>query len=154
MYSVEFNGSEGGNIPTDVQFRQVGLLNYCVLKDGSTPSTTTYNTSDLATVSFGIGAYQSGEKVYQGISLTNSSYSATVCSFDSGNNILSLINTVGTPVLGTAINGAASGASRVLLNYTEPTFDVGSGYMSYIENRVPIQRSPNDNEQVRIIIGY
>ena len=154
MYSVEFNGSEGGNIPTDVQFRQVGLLNYCVLKDGSTPSTTTYNTSDLATVSFGIGAYQSGEKVYQGISLTNSSYSATVCSFDSGNNILSLINTVGTPVLGTAINGNTSGAARVLLNYTKPTFDVGSGYMSYIENRVPIQRSPTDNEQVRIIIGY
>ena len=124
------------------------------LKDGSIPPLGTYNTSKSSSVSFGIGAYQSGEKVYQGASLTNSNFTATVSSFDSGNNILSLINTVGTPVLGTAINGNTSGAVRVLLNYTKPTFDVGSGYMSYIENRVPIQRSPTDNEQVRIIIGY
>lgn len=154
MYSIEFDSSEGGAVPTNINFRQVGLLNYCVLKNGSVPELITYNTSDLATVSFGIGVFESGETVYQGTTFDTSGFTATVCSFDSSNNILSLINTVGTPSLGSSINGSVSGASRVLLNYSEPTFDVGSGYMSYIENRSPIQRSPNDNEQIRIIVGF
>lgn len=154
MYSVEFDGSEGGAVPTNIEFRQIGLLNYCLLKNSSEPGLITYNTTDLATVSFGIGAYESGETVYQGVNYATAGFTATVCSFDSSNNILSLINTVGTPALGTAIDGLTSGASRVLLSYSEPTFDVGSGYMSYIENRSPIQRSPNDNEQIRVIVGF
>lgn len=154
MYSIEFDGTENGTVPTNIEFRQVGLLQYCSLKDGSQPSTSTYNTSDLATVSFGIGTYENGELIYQGESYATASYTATICSFDTTNNIISLINTVGTPTLGSSIVGYNSGATRVLLSYTEPTFDIGSGYMTYIENRTPIQRSPNDNEQVRIILGF
>ena len=56
--------------------------------------------------------------------------------------------------MGSLVYGYTSGASRVLLSYGEPEFDVGSGYMSYIENREPVQRSPNDNEQIRIILGF
>jgi hypothetical protein len=154
MYSVEFDGSEGGEIPTDMTFRQVGLLQYCSLLDGSDPQTRTYNTADIATVSFGIGVFEGGEIVYQGASYSSASYIATVCSFDSTNNLIYLINTVGTPTLGSAIYGNTSGASRVLLSYSEPEFDVGSGYMSYIENREPVQRSPNDSEQIRFILGF
>ena len=154
MYSVEFNSSENGEVPTNVNFRQVGLLNYCVLTNGSTPELMTYNTSDSLTVSFGIGLFESGESIYQGTSYSTAPFKGVVCSFDSSNNILSLINTVGTPALGSAIIGVNSGSSRVLLDYSPTTFDVGSGYMSYIENRSPIQRSPSDNEQVRIIVGF
>lgn len=154
MYSVEFDKSEGGLIPTNMSYRQVGIIQYPILVTGNTPSSGTYNTADLATVSFGIGSYTNGERVYQGANLSTASYAATICSFDASNNILSLINTVGTPTLGTVINGSDSGASRVLLSYSTPSFDVGSGYMSYIENRQPIQRSPNDVEQIRIILGF
>lgn len=154
MYSIEFDKGEGGAVPTDVTFRQVGLLQYCALKNGSLPDTRTYNTTDVATVGFGVSYFQSGEIVYQGTSYAEASYTATVCSFDSTNNITYLLNTEGTPTLGSLMFGSTSGASRVLLSYSEPEFDVGSGYMAYIENREPIQRSSNDNEQIRIILGF
>ena len=154
MFSVDFDKSEGGLIPTNMSYRQVGIINYPVLVSGNTPTSSVYNTADIGTVSFGIGSYLNGETVYQGSTLSTASYSATICSFDTSNNIISLINTVGTPTLGTTINGSSSGASRVLLSYSTPSFDVGSGYISYIENRQPIQRSPNDVEQVRIVLGF
>lgn len=154
MYSIEFDNTEGGTVPTDVAFRQVGILQYCALMDGSIPQTQTYNTTDIATVGFGVSYFESGEIVYQGTSYESASYIATVCSFDTTNNIVYLLNTTGSPTLGSLMFGNTSGASRVLLSYAEPTFDVGSGYMTYIENREPIQRSPNDNEQVRIILGF
>lgn len=154
MYSIDFNKSEGGAVPTDVAFRQVGMIQYCSLTDGSEPSTQTYNTCDIGTVGFGVSYFQSGERIYQGETYSTASYTATVCSFDSTNNITYLINTEGTPTLGSLMYGIDSGASRVLLSYSEPSFDIGSGYMSYIENREPVQRSPNDDEQVRMILGF
>jgi len=154
MLSVEVDGNEGGNIPTDVSFRQVGVLVNPVLTDGTVPTGSVYNTSDLATVSFGLGTFTTGETVYQGTDVNNPNFTATVCSFDSGNNVVSLINTVGTYNLGGALYGATSVTSRVLLQYTPTGFSVGSGYMMYFENRQPIQRSPNGNEQLRLVLRF
>jgi len=154
MLSVEIDGSEGGNVPTDVNFRQVGVVINPVLTDGTIPTASVYNVSDLGTVSFGLGTYQSGETVYQGSDINNANFTATVCSFDSGNNIVSLINTVGTYTLGGALFGNTSGASRVLLNYNPTKFNVGSGYVMYYENREPVQRSPNGNEQLRLVLRF
>jgi hypothetical protein len=154
MLSVEIDGSEGGNVPTDVNFRQVGVVINPVLTDGNIPTASVYNMADVASVSFGLGTFISGETVYQGSTLSTATYTATTCSFDSGNNVISLINTTGTPTLGAALYGANSGASRVLLQYTPTSFSVGSGYVMYYENREPVQRSPNGNEQLRLVLRF
>lgn len=154
MISVEINDGENGNIPNDVSFRQLGLIVNPLLKNGTLPTAPIYNTSDLATVSFGSGNFISGETVYQGTTLATAGFTATVCSFDSTNNVVSLINTYGTPTLSSAIYGSNSGTSRVLLQYNPTNFSVGSGYMMYFENRQPVQRSPNGNEQLRLILRF
>jgi hypothetical protein len=154
MVSVEIDDGENGNVPTDVAFRQVGIIVDPVLTDGTLPTASIYNTSDLATVSFGTGVFASGETVYQGTSLSTATFTATACSFDSTNNVISLINTKGTPTLSSAIYGVSSGASRVLLQYNPTKFSIGSGYMMYFENRQPIQRSPNGNEQLRLVLRF
>jgi hypothetical protein len=154
MLSVEIDGSENGNVPTDVNFRQVGVVINPIQTDGQIPTASVYNMADVASVSFGLGAYTSGETVYQGSTLSTATYTATACSFNSGNNIISLINTTGTPTLGAALYGANSGASRVILQYTPTNFSVGSGYVMYYENRAPIQRSPNGNEQLRLVLRF
>ena len=154
MMSVEINDGENGNIPTDISFRQLGIIVNPILKDGTIPTAQVYNTTDLATVSFGSGAYISGETVFQGTTLETATFTATVCSFDSTNNVISLINTVGTPTLSSAIYGNSSGASRVMLQYDPTKFSVGSGYAMYVENRQPIQRSPNGNEQLRLVLRF
>lgn len=154
MVSAEFDDSESGNVPTNISYRQLGIIVNPTLKDGTTPTASIYNTSDLATVSVGSGLFSSGETVYQGASLSTATYTATVCSFDSTNNVISLINTYGTPTLSSAIYGNTSGASRVLLQYNATNFNVGSGYMMYFENRQPIQRSAGGNEQLRLVLRF
>jgi hypothetical protein len=154
MFSVELDGSESGTIPTDISFRQLGIVVNPELIDGSTPTGTLYNTTDLAYVSFGSDLYTIGERVYQGDSLLNSTYSAEVCSFDSVNNIIYLINIVGTYTIGQPVYAVSSGTTRILLNYTKTDFSVGSGYMMYYENRTPVQRSIDGNEQLRLLLSF
>jgi hypothetical protein len=154
MLSLEFDGSENGILPTDISFRQVGLMVNPLLADGTLPTDFVYGMYDSATVSFGTGNFTSGETVYQGLTLDTATFTATCCSFDTGNNIVSLINTTGDYAIGSLLNGATSGASRVLLSYEPTNFDVGSGYMMYYENRVPVQRSANDNQQIRLVLRF
>jgi len=154
MLSIEIDGSEGGNIPTDVNYRQLGILISPSLNDGTIPTGSVYNTSDLLTVSAGLNAFTSGEILYQGTTLATSSFTGTVCSFDSTNNVVSLINTEGSYSLSAPVYGNSSGTSRTLLNYSPTSFNVGSGYMMYIENRQPVQRSANGNEQHRLVLRF
>jgi hypothetical protein len=154
MISVELNGAEGGKIPTDISFRQVGIVVNPQLKTGAIPTGTIYNTTDLCYVTFGTGLYQSGEQVYQGANLNSASFIGKVCSWDSSNNILHLINTQGTHTLGEAIIGATSGTTRVSVQYDESEIAIGSGYLMYVENRSPVQRSPNGNEQLRLVLSF
>lgn len=154
MISVDLNNSENGTVPTDISFRQLGIIVSPKLKDGSTPTAEIYNTTDLGYVSYGSGHFQIGEIVYQGTDVANSSFNAEVCSFDSTNNVIYLINIVGHQDIGLPIYGETSGTTRVLLDYTTTDFSVGSGYMMYYENRTPIQRSETGNEQLRLLISF
>jgi hypothetical protein len=154
IVTFELNDGENGAIPTDVQFRQVGLLVAPTLRDGTNPTAAAYNTAYQGYTSFGLGNFQSGEIVYQGLSLASATYTGIVSTFDEKNNIVSIINTVGTPSLGAPILGNTSGTSRVLLQYIKPDFVPGSGYMVYVENRTPIQRSANGNEQFRLVLRF
>jgi hypothetical protein len=154
MLSIELDGTENGNISTNTSFRQIGILVNPSLNDGTVPSETSYNISDTAIVSIGLGGYQVGEIVYQGSSLDASTFSAKVASFDSANSTVSLINTNGSYVLNNTLIGSQSKTFRVLLNYFPTNFNVGSGYMMYFENRTPVQRSANSNEQFRLALRF
>jgi len=154
MLSLEYDGSENGVVPANTAFRQVGLIVDPVNTDGTLANTAIYNTGDTATVAFGTGNFVAGEQIYQGFTANSAYFTAIVSNFDTGNNIVSLINTTGTYAVGATLNGTTSGASRILLSYTPTYFSVGSGYLMYYENRKPIQRSPNDNQQIRLVLKF
>jgi len=156
MVSVDFNGSEGGYIPTDITYHQLGIV--------IEPTTTAlsplpanaiiYSTTTDLVVAPGFGAYLSDEVVYQGTSYAAATFTATVLSYDIGNNVVKLINTVGTPVTNGPVFGLTSGTTRTLLTYSVPNYTLFSGYMSFIENRSGIQRSSDGIEQFKIVLGY
>jgi hypothetical protein len=155
MITAEFNGSEGGYVPTDVDYRQSGIIinptslqNYPYPANGQIYSTTT----DLV-VSTGFGAFVSDETVYQG-TIDNPTFSATMLSFDSTTNVVKLININGTPIVNQPIFGITSQTARTVLTYNNPEFVLFSGYLSQIQNRSGIQRSPDGIEQFRFILGY
>jgi hypothetical protein len=167
MLTAEFDNSESTVIsstlssqpylPTNISFRQVGLLITPIDNTGNAASLPVYNTCDYVGLSTGSGTYTSGEKVYQGSSYTtalNSGFVATVVSHDTTNNLVSLINTDGTYTLGQPLLGFTSGTSRVMLQYSPTLFNVGSGSLIYIENRSSVQRNANGNEQIRMVLRF
>lgn len=159
MYSVEFNGSENGVLPTTgVDYRQVGMLVNPQVYGPSGPvlaNGTIYNTSTQFLLSSGQGnVYTPDEIVQQKDANGDVVYYGTVLNFNTSTNILQLINTSGTYTVGQTIIGATSGASRVVLSVTEPSLIPFSGYITYVENRVGVQRSDDGIEQFKFVLGY
>lgn len=156
MYSIEFNGSEGGIIPTDIDFHQLGILvDPTSLPRSPNPANSSiYSTTTDLVVAPGFGVYTSDEFVYQGTSLANATYKGRVLSFDPATNILKLINISGNSTLNGSVFGNTSGTARTLLSVSSPTFVLFSGYIVYIENRTGVQRSTDGIEQFRLVLGY
>ena len=158
MITGEFNNSESTVIsssktgqpylPTNFSFKQAGVIIYPDQSDGQFASETVYNACDLGSVTIGPSAYVSGETV------TQSGFSAVMVSHDTSNNLISLINTEGTYALGQPLVGQTSGVSRVLLQYAPSLYSAGSGYLMYVENRSAVQRNPNGNEQLRLVLRF
>jgi hypothetical protein len=155
MITAEFNGSDGGYIPTDVDYRQAGVvINPTSLQNYPNPANgQIYSTSTDLVVSTGFGQFLSAETVYQG-SATNPTFSATMLSFNSAINVVKLINTMGTPLVNQPIFGATSQTARTVLTYNTPNFVLFSGYLAQIQNRSGVQRSPDGIEQFRFVLGY
>ncbi len=156
MVTAEFDGNEGGLIPTDIDFRQVGLLvNPTALSTSPNPANASiYKTSTDFVVAPGFGVYTTDETVYQGTSLATATFSGTVLSFDTASNVLRLINTTGTQTLNAPIFGDSSLTARTVLSVSTPDFITFSGFMTYIENRESVQRSADGIEQFKFVLGY
>ena len=159
MYTVEFNGSENGVLPYDgVTYRQVGLLVDPLIYGGLTPTqlanSAIFNTSTQFLLSTGRGVFQSDEIVNQFDNNNNVTFTGTVLSFNTSTNILQLINMNGTYVVGQAITGILSGTSRAVFSISPPTLIPYSGYITYIENRVGVQRSSDGIEQFKFVLGF
>jgi len=168
MYAIEFNGPEGyGNngveyVPTNIDYRQIGLLVNPLKLDNPSPSLANnaiYDLTTQITVSSGFGTgYISDEQVVQYNPLTPLStvpvFTGTVLSFNTSSNVLKVINTSGTPLKNATITGQTSKTSRTVLNSTTPQFVNFSGYIAYIENRTGVQRSLDGIEQFKFVLGY
>ena len=167
MFTSEFNGSEDGIIPTDIDFHQVGIvinpttngrwleaqnlgLNFALPANGAI-----YKTSTDLVVAPGFGVYVPDETVFQGPNenIDDATFTATVLSFDTASNVLRLINTTGTPTTNAPVRNTPK-TNRTLLSYSTPDYSVLSGYVAVIENRSGVQRSSDGIEQVRLVLGY
>jgi len=161
MISVQFDGSEGGNIPTDILYYQLGLLVKPTAQSTYPESANSpiYKTTTDINVSPGLGAFLNNEIVWQGKSadyidaIGTATFVGKVLSFDPDTNTIYLINTKGTPTINQTLYGQ-SGTARTLLTINNPDYVLESGYITYIENRSGIQRSSDGIEQFRIVLGY
>lgn len=157
MFAPQVNGSENSYIPTNITYHQVGLIvnptsQQAVNSGAPNANGEIYKTSTDLVVS-GFGLFYPNDTVYQGVDLQNSTFSGTVLSFNDSTNLLSVINTKGTPTTDSTIT-SSNGVSQTVLSYTAPEYDIYSGYITYIENRSGIERSTDGIEQFKIVIGF
>lgn len=156
MITAEFNGTETGKLPNDIDYRQIGLVTNPETLIGSSvqfADSIIYRATHDVTVSQGSGMFQQDEIVYQG-SAANPTYSGRVLYFDATNNILYLINTVGTINLYQILYGSSSNISRLALQEVIEEIIPFSGNIIYIENRTKVQRTSVGLEQFRLTLNY
>jgi hypothetical protein len=159
MFTTTFNGSEDGYVPTDITYRQTGLLFNPTTRSNFVNGYTSpangeiYKATTDLVVASGFGEYVSDETLYQTDNNGNTVFSATILSFDPASDVINLINTQGTPILNHSVVGNTSKTVRTLLSVNTPDF-VPSGYLAYIENRTGIQRSSDGIEQFKFVLKY
>lgn len=153
LITCTFTESESGIIPTDIDFRQAGILYNPNLVSGGYADGSLYNTAITVYMSSGY-PYVKDETVTQLDSNQNAIFSATVLSYDSTRNILYIINTVGTLNEQLLLGGNISGAKRIVLYFIDSDIVRYSGKIIYIENRKSVQRSDTGIEQFRLTIGF
>jgi hypothetical protein len=159
MMTARFTKDESGKLPTDIDFRQIGIIVNPYAYFGTTTSpanASIYKTTTDFVVSQGFGLYTPDETVYQSPNglLTASTFSATVLSFDSASNTLKLINTQGVANNSALIYGATTQTARVVVQQQTPDFIPFSGYLTYLENREPVQRNVDGSEIFKLVLGY
>jgi hypothetical protein len=159
MLTASFEKSESGALPTDIDFRQIGLISNPYVYYGSdkiVANSTTYRLSTDYIVSTGSNAYLQDETVYQSTNglLASAYFTATTLSFDASSNQLKLLNNQGTANLNQIFYGANSTTARVALQKNDTLFVPFSGYLMYIENRQAVTRSADGSEQFKLVLGY
>jgi hypothetical protein len=159
MLTGQFDKGESGNLPTDIDFRQLGVVvdPYASYGVGyALANATSYKTTTDFVVSAGFGTYVPDEIVYQSPNglIQDATFTATVLSFDSAFNTVKLINTIGIANNSGLIYGQTSGTARVVLQQQTPSFIKNSGFVIYLENRSPVQRNADGSEQFRLVLGY
>jgi hypothetical protein len=160
MFTAEFNGTEGGIIPTDIDYHQLGMVINPTTSSSSQGAISgaangaIYSTTTDFIVAPGFGGYTNDEVIFQGITVDNATFTGRVLNFDATNNVIRVLNIVGTPSLNAPIFGDTSKTTRTLITFTPPNFTIFSGYLSFIENRTGVQRSTDGIEQVKFVLGY
>lgn len=158
MVNVDFgeiDSSESGIISIDTTFRQCGILcNPCLYGTSEVASNANSVISQTTNITVDEGiAFQKNELVYQG-TLTNPTFSGIVQEEDA-NNIVYLTNAKGEFASPTVLKGANTNPSgRLTRDIVYPTFEPYSGDVLYAQNILPIQRTNDQFENIKVIIKF
>jgi hypothetical protein len=159
MLTARFNRDENGNLPTDIDFRQIGLLVNPLARFGTNigrANADIYKVTTDFVVSQGFGSFTPDETVFQSADglFSNATFTGTVLSYDVATNTVKLINTQGNAINSSLLYGNTSGTSRVVLQQRQPDFISFSGYLTYLENREPVERNADGSEIFKLVLGY
>lgn len=161
MSCVELSGTENGLIPvsntqSDIfDFRQISLVRDPLLSNGSYATASVYRMTTKVTVTDpGASNFLNDETVYIGSTLQGAGFTAIVVYWDTTNNILYLNNIAGTCTSGQQLTGANSAAVATVLTVDEPSVEMFTGDILYIENRSKIIRDNDQTEQIRLTFSF
>ena len=159
MLNPRVNGSESGKLDVANEFRQVAIMKNPLLK-GTTTVASNIALSQTTTLHLDGSTsteYIEDETVYQGASVAESTFKGKVASWDSANDVIKLVDIVGTPdanpLVGEtsrATNYILSSSGSIILQELEPY----SGSLIYTNNVVPIQRAEDQTEDFKIVISF
>jgi len=154
MINPRLRGTETGILSVANEFRQISLIeDPTFFNQSNVASNTVFSQLTSLTVNGSSVEYDEDEIVYQGTSLSTSTFSGRIAEWDSSNSIMRLTNVTGNPTTDLLI-GANTGAARFVDSVTNPTLKRYSGNLLYIDNIEPIQRAVDQTEDFKIILKF
>jgi hypothetical protein len=162
MISVNLDADENGTIPTTTNldafdYRQVMIMrNPKSSVDGSYLNNINYTTTYIARIASppANSNFRLDETVYQGSSLATATFSGIVVNWRTTDNELWLTNVQGTFANSTPIKGTVQLNAVTAFTLSPPAYRLYSGETLYIENRLPIVRSPYQTEQIKLVLSF
>ncbi len=154
IINARFEEDENGRISVDNEFRQIALI-----KDPTLYGTTTISSNNVVKQTLDLSlsgsgsAYIKDEYVYQGTSLSTSTFSGIVQEYDSTNTTVKLTNTRGTPISDPLI-GVDSSANKFVTSISYPVLELNSGDILYVDNLLPITRNIDQSEDFKIVVKF
>ena len=151
---VLIKDTEDGVLTTHNDYRQISLIEdphlYGVTTLSSLPAFSQLTVLSLNGTSV---EYVEDEWVYQGASFASSFFKGYVVEWDSGNNIIKLSNTDGTPTKDLLI-GANTTAARFVSDIANPTLQPRTGNLLYTDNMTAVQRADDQAEDYKIVLNF
>jgi hypothetical protein len=157
IINPRLQSSENGVFPTTNDFRQIALIQDPYIRlTRNVASNVTY--SQYTTIYLDTGrddVYPKDDIVWQGLTLSNTTFTGVVLDYDSANSIVKVTNTEGLVKIEEL--KSFSGASRI------PSGDIATipgelqpytGKLLYINNISPISRSDDQTEDFKIILRF
>jgi hypothetical protein len=152
----EVDASENNTISTDTSFRQYGLLvnpykyNETEELEETKANNIISQTTDITLLSG--TSYALNEKVYQGTSNTNPTFSGYVVSQDL--DTVRLTEVIGNFIIGTILYGETSGVVRPAIAIKYPDLKPYAGDVLFAENITKVERSDGQAEEIKLVFKF
>ena len=161
--SLKYN--ESSAFPTDTSYRRIGLISNPYKKGTTNIATDTY-ISQLYSVQF--SSVSGNFQVGMGISQTSTNARGVVASWSAGSSTLSYyqdrfdgtylgsgISFSGSnSIVGTATSGPNITGTPISSSYTLPGIEKSTGRIMYIDNRIAVNRSANQTEDIKVVVEF
>lgn len=146
----EFNKDETLTFPTDLKYRQIGLLMNPLLFGTSDKATDTAGILQMASITIDVDpSLMMSAEVIQ-----NQTNNSTAVFATSTGNTINIVSQNGTFNIGDSIIGLSSGITATISAVSDPYLELYSGSLLYVENREPIERKPTQTETYRLGIAF
>lgn len=154
LIDAKIKYTEDGVLPVGNDYRQISILKDPYYFNTSVPAANLAFVQALTLLCDGVGDFLPDEIVYQGTSITQSTFSGRVVAWDSATSKLLIINTKGTPTISQSVVGSTSFTTRVVTNYNNGTMKKFSGKLLYVDNIKPITRAIDQIEDFQILLKF
>lgn len=145
-----FDKDENGTFPTDISFRQIGLIMNPTLYGTDTIASDTEGINQMKKLTLSV----SPSTFIQGEQLLNQTNNST-CNFVTyEDNDVSINNINGTFSEGDTIIGVSSGITATISDVTNEYLNLYSGRLLYTENRQAVVRTTSQSEVYKLVIAF
>ena len=153
--NVRISGNESGTIVANNDFRIVGVLKDPLLLNGSRADGTVYDLTTKITVSTKSGSYDPDEHLVSNTSVSLSRFVSFANTNTGGTTgVIRTVGLDGEYQTGELLTGNTSAVTSVIESIESRPFINFKGEVLYVENRLPVSRSFDQTEDVKLIVRF